>query len=129
MKTTDLTLFYDGLCHLCSADIAYFRKRTADDPTVHYVDITDPAFDARGYGLDPAAVHQKMHVKVGDEVRIGVDAFIAIWENIRGQEWKGRVARWPGVYQMLWVGYVVFAKVRPWLPRKKAECEGGVCKR
>lgn len=127
MKT--LTLYYDGLCPLCSREINHYRKKTGDDPSVQYVDITDPAFDAQAHGLDPKRIHQVMHVKVGEEIRTGVDAFIAIWEHIRGFGWMARVAKLPGMYQLAWVGYQCFALVRPWLPRRKADCSTGACQR
>lgn len=129
MTQPDLTLYYDGLCQLCSREVAFFRRRTKDDPTIHYVDIADPAFDAKGHGLDPVAIHRQMHVKVGDELRIGVPAFLAFWERVRGFGWLARIGRWPGVYQLLWVMYQGFARVRPLLPRRKSACASGACER
>jgi len=129
MSKPDLTVYYDGLCPLCSREIAYYRRRAGDGAGVHFVDIADPRFDARPHGLDAAAVHRRMHVKVGDEVRTGVDAFVALWERLRGFRWMARVAKWPGVYQALRVAYAAFARVRPWLPRRKAACDTGTCER
>jgi predicted DCC family thiol-disulfide oxidoreductase YuxK len=129
MIKPELTIYFDGLCPLCSREIAYYRKRTADDPTVHYLDITDPTFDARAQGLDPTAIHRLMHVKVGEEVQTGLNAFIALWERVPGFRWLARLARFPGVYQLFWVGYRLFALVRPYLPRRKPACDTGTCER
>jgi predicted DCC family thiol-disulfide oxidoreductase YuxK len=129
MSQPELTLFYDGLCPLCSREVAYYRTRAAGDPGVRFVDIADPAFDARRHGLDPAAVHRRLHVKVGDEVRVGVEAFVALWERLRGFGWIARVARWPGVNQTLRLAYAGFARVRPLLPRRRAACDTGACRR
>jgi predicted DCC family thiol-disulfide oxidoreductase YuxK len=127
---TTLTLFYDGLCPLCSREIDHYRRRTADDPSVQYIDITGPGFDATAHGLDPQRIHRVMHVKVGDDIRTGVDAFIAIWEHIRGFGWMARLTRLPGFYQLAWVGYYAFAAIRPLLPRRRAaDCDTGTCQR
>jgi predicted DCC family thiol-disulfide oxidoreductase YuxK len=128
MNTPPLTLFYDGLCPLCSREIAFYRRRlTGDD--VRFVDITDPGFDAARHGLDPRGVHRILHVKVGEEVRTGLDAFIALWQRVPGFRRLARLAAAPGVHALLGAGYRAFALVRPWLPRRRRACEAGTCPR
>ncbi len=129
MIKPELTLYYDGLCPLCSREIAYYRQRAGGDPGVRFVDITDPAFNALEHGLDPSAVHRRMHVKVGGEVRQGVDAFVAIWGRVPGFGWLARLAKWPGVRASLRLAYAGFARVRPLLPRRKPACATGTCRR
>jgi predicted DCC family thiol-disulfide oxidoreductase YuxK len=129
LTTPDLTVYYDGLCPLCSREIAYYRKR-APEGAVRFVDIAATDFDAREHGLDPLAVRRVMHVKAGDEIRTGVDAFIAMWEAMPTLRWMARIAKIPGVRALLGVGYHAFAKVRPLLPRRKQPlCETGACER
>jgi predicted DCC family thiol-disulfide oxidoreductase YuxK len=129
MSNPDLTLYYDGLCPLCSREIAFFRRRTAGDPSVRYVDIAEAAFDAAGHGLDPVRVRRWMHVKLGEEVKVGLDAFIAVWGRVRGFGWLARLARLPGLYRLFRLGYALFALVRPLLPRRRAGCDTGACRR
>ena len=129
MDTPTLTLFYDGLCPLCAREIAYYRKRAGGDPSVQFLDIAAPGFDAAGHGLDPAKVHREMHVKVGDEVHVGVEAFLAIWRRIPGFAWMARLGGLPFVRPFLRLGYAIFARVRPYLPRRKADCDSGACRR
>ena len=94
------------------------------------MDITDPVFDAAGHGLDPRRVHRLMHVKVGEEVRVGLEAFIALWDAIPAYRWVARLARLPGLHGLLALGYRAFAAVRPRLPRRKRPaCESGTCRR
>ena len=94
-----------------------------------FLDIAAPGFDAVGHGLDAAKVHREMHVKVGDEVHVGVKAFLAIWRRIPGFGWMARLGGLPFVYPFLWLGYAIFARVRPFLPRRKADCDSGTCQR
>jgi predicted DCC family thiol-disulfide oxidoreductase YuxK len=129
MTTEALTLFFDGLCPLCAREIAHYRKHIPAG-TAHYLDITAADFDARAHGLDPGRVHREMHVKVGEEVRTGVDAFIAIWEATTRYRWAARLARLPGIHFVLTLGYAVFARMRPLLPRlPRPLCESGTCLR
>jgi predicted DCC family thiol-disulfide oxidoreductase YuxK len=124
-----LTIYYDGLCPLCSREMAHYRKRVTGD-SVQFVDITEPNFDAAAAGVDPARVHRLMHVKLDGEMRVGLDAFIAIWDAVPGYRWLARTARLPGVYLLMSIVYHVFAWVRPWLSRRKrADCSSGTCSR
>jgi len=129
MTNPPLTVYYDGLCPLCSREIVHYRKKTVGD-AVRFVDITDPTFDAAAHGLDARRVHRLMHVKVGDEVRVGLEAFIALWEAIPAYRRLGRLARLPGLHGLLALGYRAFAVIRPWLPRRKRPvCSAGTCDR
>src|SRR5262245_26755554 len=129
MNTPQVTVYYDGLCPLCSREIAHYQKRVHDD-AVHFTDITAPEFEAADHGLDPERIHQVMHVKVGGEVRAGVDAFIALWAAIPSYRWLARLARLSGMRAVLALGYRVFVRIRPWLPRRKpVVCTTGTCKR
>jgi predicted DCC family thiol-disulfide oxidoreductase YuxK len=128
MSTPKLTIFYDGLCPLCSREIAHYRRRIPDG-NARFVDITDPGFDAASHGLD-GDVHRIMHVRVGDEIRTRVDAFLAIWEAIPSYRWLARIGRLPGIHALLRLGYASFARVRPWLPRRQpSACQTGSCQR
>jgi predicted DCC family thiol-disulfide oxidoreductase YuxK len=127
--TTPLTLFYDGLCPLCSREVAHY-SRHAPDGALCLVDITDPDFDATAHGLDAERVHRQLHVKRGDEVQVGVAAFVAIWEAVPRYRWAARLARLPGVQVLLRLGYAAFARVRPLLPRRRERvCLTGTCRR
>jgi predicted DCC family thiol-disulfide oxidoreductase YuxK len=127
MKTSLLTVFYDGLCPLCSREIVHYRKHAPAD-AVQFLDFTAPGFDAAAHGLDPKRIREVMHAKVGDELRTGLDAFIALWEAIPGLRWLARLSKLPGVHLALLMGYVVFARLRPWLPRRRREeCTAGGC--
>jgi predicted DCC family thiol-disulfide oxidoreductase YuxK len=128
MDSAPLTLFFDGLCPLCSREMAHYRRHTPAG-AVHFLDITGPGFDASAHGLDVKRVHQVMHAKVGGEMRTGVDAFIALWQAIPRYRWLAKAARWPGVHGLLKIGYRLFARVRPLLPRRQAACTTGTCKR
>lgn len=128
MNTTT-TVFYDGLCPLCSREIDHYRRHVTGQE-VRFLDINSPGFDAASHGLDSARIHQVMHVKVGDEIRTGVDAFVALWTALPAFRWLARLARVPGVHFMMTMGYHVFARLRPWLPRRRrADCVTGVCER
>ena len=129
MSTPSVTVYYDGLCPLCSREIEHYRRRAVGS-VIQFVDIAGADFSAAAHGIDGHRMHKTLHVRIGAEVRTGVDAFIAIWDAIPDYRWLARWARLPGVRQGLAVGYAVFAAVRPYLPgRKMPNCTTGRCVR
>ena len=118
-----LSVYYDGLCPLCSREMVHYRKQEGSQ-NLNFVDITAPSFLAEREGLDPLKVHQVMHVKTPEgEVRTGVDAFIEIWKILpKYRGWVGW-AQSAVIKPFLNFGYQIFAAIRPYLPRKTRECE------
>lgn len=123
-ESSKLTVYYDGACQVCSREIAlYQRARGHED--LRFVDICAAGFDAAREGLDPVEVHRSFHTRAADGTLYqGVPAFIAIWETLPGYHWLAKVAKVPGVRPVMDLGYVVFSRVRPYLPRKKFACDG-----
>jgi predicted DCC family thiol-disulfide oxidoreductase YuxK len=119
MSDGKVTVYFDGECHLCSREIDYYRQAKGNE-CMAFIDITDRAFDARREGLDAGRVYREMHVRRADgSLAVGVDAFIAIWETLPGFRWAACAARWKPVHFALRLGYAVFARLRPYLPRRR----------
>lgn len=129
MTTLRRTIFYHGLCHLCSTEIGLFKKRVKDGSLAD-VDISLPEFDPAAHRVDPVRVHRHMHVR--DEATgamlIGVDGLVGMWESVPGFRWLAAVMRLPVLHWFARMGYAVFAWVRPKLPKKKRPaCDDGRC--
>jgi predicted DCC family thiol-disulfide oxidoreductase YuxK len=117
-----LTVYFDGLCRLCSAEIEHYRHQAGAD-RIHFLDITGPDFDAAREGVDGKEVHQVMHVRRADgTLATRVDAFIEIWKCLPKFNWAARAATFAPVRAALELGYSGFARIRPYLPRKTREC-------
>jgi predicted DCC family thiol-disulfide oxidoreductase YuxK len=115
---TKVTVYYDGLCQLCSREIAHYKKMRGAD-NIHFLDITNADFDAKREDLDPIKVHQTIHAKdQNGKIHLGVDAFLLIWSQLNAMKFLPPLASlWP-IKKSLDGGYFVFAKLRPYLPRK-----------
>lgn len=128
MTANQLTVYYDGGCHLCSREIEHYRKKDTER-RLQLIDIAAPGFDAAAAGLDPVAVRRELHVRRPDgKLAVGLPAFIAIWEALPGFGALATVARLPLLSPLLRGGYRIFAAIRPYLPRRpRAECADGRC--
>ena len=121
-----LTVYFDGLCKVCSHEIEIYRRRDRASQ-VRWVDIMDPRFEPASEGLDPVLIHQEMHARRSDgALAVGVEAFVEIWKVIPGFAPLARLASQSWMKPILRLGYHAFTRIRPFLPRKDA-CEDGTC--
>ncbi len=115
------TVYYDGLCHLCSREIEHYKGMKGSENLL-FVDITSMSFDATKEELDPQEIHRNMHVRGKDgELKVGVNAFIAIWKELPSLNFLVPIARFKPINMVLKIFYALFAQVRPLLPRKSCE--------
>lgn len=114
MKTK---ILFDGNCIVCDREISYYARIAPE--LFEIIDISDPSFQASNFGLTAQDVNEKMHVITPEgELRIGVDAFLYIWQQLPQWMWLSRVVGSPIVKPFAHIGYFGFAKIRPLLPKK-----------
>ena len=120
-----LKVYYDGGCVVCSKEIDLYRKKDVHG-RINFIDISSSFFDPASEGLDPDKVKAVFHVKdANNNLHVGVDGFVEIWDVLEifgplSQLAKSSIAR-----PMFDLGYYLFAKARPFLPRK--QCDDGRC--
>lgn len=120
MKTEQkLKVYYDGLCVLCSKEMDHYKRQKGAESII-FLDICSKDFNATDEGVDPIQVHKIMHVRRTDgSLATKVDAFIEIWNVLPKYNLAAQIAKNRLVRTGLDLGYSVFAKVRPYLPRNK----------
>lgn len=119
MTNSQIKVYYDGLCLLCSKEINHYKTMSGSD-RIHFIDITSGAFDAVRESLDPKAIHKELHTRDAEgQIHIGVDAFILIWSKLHKLEKVSLLARRKPFKNLLNLFYAGFVQIRPWLPRRE----------
>lgn len=115
-----LSVYYDGLCRLCSKEIDHYKKQEGANH-IKFIDITSTNFEPSKENVDPVSVHKIMHVKLKDgSIVTKVDAFIEIWKVLPKFNKMAQLAKFPLLKAPLNIGYEIFAMIRPYLPRKNS---------
>jgi predicted DCC family thiol-disulfide oxidoreductase YuxK len=141
-----LTLYYDGACQLCRAEMRNIEMRDTGG-LLRFVDISQPGFDKYPPGTDRDALMRLLHAQQADgTVLAGVEVFRLAY-SAAGLPWVARLTRLPGLKALSEAIYPLIARNRYRLPsgpirwlfevslRRAAErsarrlhCDGGQCR-
>lgn len=120
-----LRILYDGGCHLCHREIEHYRQ-VDTNKKLELIDITNSGFQAEKWGLDDKTVRKYFHVvDENDQLFVGVDAFAQIWQRL-DYKWLHSMAHTQPLRSLMKASYLLFAEIRPLLPRKN-NCSTNCC--
>lgn len=113
-RMTNLTVWHDGECPLCRAEIKLMRRLDTRG-AIHFVDATTAG--AETCPLDRNELLARFHARENGEVLSGAAAFAAMWRAIPVLRPIGLLARSPMVLRALEEAYLGFLRFRPALQR------------
>jgi len=113
-RMTKLTVWHDGDCPLCRAEIALMRRLDTRG-AIDFVDATEAGDGA--CPIDRRALLARFHASEDGNLLSGAAAFAAMWRAIPVLRPIGLLARIPIVLWVLEKVYLGFLRVRPALQR------------
>jgi predicted DCC family thiol-disulfide oxidoreductase YuxK len=113
----ELTLYYDGQCPLCVAEIEFLQSRSTKEQLA-FVDVTQTGFEAAGHNISCDAAMAQIHGRTADgQVLVGVPVFAAAYKLARLPVLAWVLSRaW--LMPVLQPAYVFFAKHRQAISRR-----------
>ena len=115
-ELTKSTVFFDGSCSLCRAEIGYYR-RNDQGHSLCFVDISETSA-APPEGVSQERAMKRFHVRASDgRVLSGAAAFVEVWTRLPRWRWVARAASLPGALIALEWGYRLFLPFRPFISR------------
>lgn len=127
-----LTLFYDGFCPLCVAEM---RKLKSYDHKhrLRFEDIQAPDFEDRFPDLDREILNRRIYGQLEDGSMIsGLDVTYLAWKQV-GKAWVYAPLRWPVIRWLADGVYLLFARYRYQISfmltgkKRCAPCEKEIC--
>jgi predicted DCC family thiol-disulfide oxidoreductase YuxK len=108
---TELTIFYDGSCPLCAAEINHIQRLDSDNKMV-FEDIYAPHFSDRFPHINQQKADLILHGQWKDGAMIyGLDVTYYSWTLVGKGRWVS-ILRWPVFKQVANIGYRFFARYR-----------------
>ncbi|HEX8416028.1 MAG TPA: DUF393 domain-containing protein [Methylobacterium sp.] len=116
--TGALTVYHDGGCGLCAAEIAIY-KRTRGADTLTFVDVAaGEAGERLSADLSREAALSRFHVRdASGRLTSGAAAFALLWLSLPRWRWLGRIVGAPAVLPLAERAYQAFLPLRPHLAR------------
>jgi predicted DCC family thiol-disulfide oxidoreductase YuxK len=113
----ELTVFFDGSCPLCLAEIGVYQKcRGAEQ--IAFVDVAVIENGQVAPGLDHASAMARFHVMRSDgSLASGAAGFARLWLALPRWRWLGRIVMLPLVLPLAELAYRMFLPIRPVLQR------------
>ena len=104
-------VYYNSACPVCDAGIAYQRRKLrGGDAEVDWIDVHADNEAVGDVGADLEFVRERLHVvDEGDMVRVGSEAFRALWALTPRQKWLARLSGLPLVHGLWRWAYNGFA--------------------
>ena len=116
MMMKKLTMYYDGLCHLCQAEILFLSRRNQAG-LLSFVDVNSSHYSADAVGVSCQQALDSMYAQYDDgELINGVDVFSAAYERANLHTLAWLFSR-PSLRPILTWGYRFFAKNRHLISR------------
>jgi len=113
-ESTRSTVYFDGSCPLCRAEIGYYRRKDSLG-ALSFIDVSKPDA-AVPVGLTQSRAMERFHVRAGNgELLSGAAAFVELWVRLPRWRWAARAAANPGVLPVLELSYRLFLRGRPML--------------
>ena len=116
MPDQPTTIYFDGSCPLCRAEIALYRRQTKAQ-VLCFADVSNPSTPL-GEDLERHRAMRRFHVRKEDGRLVsGAAAFVEVWKRLPQWRWAARAAAIPGMVALLETAYQLFLAARPLLAR------------
>ncbi|MBI1261308.1 MAG: DUF393 domain-containing protein [Rhizobiales bacterium] len=110
------TVFFDGACPLCRAEIGHYRATDADG-ALCFIDVSADGENLPD-GLSRPQAMQRFHVLAADGTLLsGAAAFVEVWRRLPRWRRAAQFASLPGVMMLLEYSYRAFLPLRPFFSR------------
>ena len=111
-----LTVYFDGACPLCQAEINHYRKQEGAG-AICFVDVSRSE-ETLAVDLTKQQAMKRFHVRANDGLLLsGAAAFVAVWSTLPRWRLAARLAALPGILRILEAAYRLFLPARPAVSR------------
>ena len=102
-----MKVYFNNSCNICRAEINLYKKQNIKD--IEWIDITDNKSAELETLKDDRALLRRLHIKDGEKVISGAEAFLLVWKKIPKYKFLYTFFKAPIIFTLFSYFYEVIA--------------------
>ena len=102
-----MKVYFNNSCNICRTEINLYKKQNIKD--IEWVDITDNKSAEIETQKDDKALLRRLHIKDGEEVISGAEAFLLVWKKIPKYKFLYTFFKTPIIFTLFSLFYEIIA--------------------
>ena len=102
-----MKVYFNNSCKICKAEIDLYKKEKIQE--IDWIDITNNISAEKETSKNSKELLRRLHVKEGEEILQGADAFLLVWKKIPKYRFLYNFFKLPIVFNLFSFGYEILA--------------------
>ena len=102
-----MKVYFNNSCKICKAEIDLYKKEKIKE--IHWIDITNNTSAIRETSKNSKQLLRRLHVKDGEKVIEGAEAFLVLWKKIPKYKFLYIFLKLPIIFNLFSFGYEIIA--------------------
>ena len=102
-----MKVYFNNSCNICRAEINLYKKQNIED--IEWVDITNNKSAEIETQKNDKALLRRLHIKDGDKVISGAEAFLLVWKKIPKYKFLYTFFKIPIIFTLFSLSYELIA--------------------
>ena len=102
-----MKVYFNNSCNICRAEIDLYKRQNIKD--IEWVDITDNKSAEIETQKDDKALLRRLHIKDGEKVIGGAEAFLLVWKKIPKYRFLYTFFKTPIIFTLFSLFYEIIA--------------------
>ena len=102
-----MKVYFNNSCKICKAEIDLYKKEKIQE--IDWIDITDNALATRETSKNNKELLRRLHVKDGEKVLEGAEAFLEVWKKIPKYKVLYNFFKLPVIFNLFNIAYEIVA--------------------
>ena len=102
-----MKVYFNNSCKICKAEIDLYKKEKIQE--IDWVDITDNRLATKETSKNSKELLRRLHVKDGEKVLEGADAFLALWKKMPKYKFLYNFFKLPVIFSLFSIVYEIVA--------------------
>ena len=102
-----MKVYFNNSCKICKAEIDLYKKEKIQE--IDWADITDNSLASEETSKNSKELLRRLHVKDGEKVLEGADAFLALWKKMPKYKFLYNFFKLPVIFSLFSIVYEIVA--------------------